>query len=396
MPDARTVLATAQDEAFSLRSSAKTPHLIPKEGLMNIHIQAVRSIAHIAALARLRAAVTAVAVSIAALTSATASATYTVNIGSFQTFGGGTPDTGNGVCVENDCSENGVEQCVEEQACASPTSGQTGSDPQQWQIDQYGQIQFYKDGSPTGNCLDLYDGSITDDLGQIDIATCSSGNTTGSPNHSQIWQYTSGESVNGYTTYGIIQLYYDTDYCLDVHDGQYTAGTYLDVYKCNGTAAQTFLPLYFSSVIYATTASGLSLDLNGSFDYIINTYDASETQFFTFLPWSGWSGAHGLVQQQQCVPWSEGSCGGYGLTLGWNETSGSTLYQQQNDASYYYGWNIVSYTNYDGELMSQGDSESECLDVYGAGTTAGTAVDYDTTCNGTDAQTWQIELVGLP
>jgi hypothetical protein len=370
-------------------STSQTPSFIRCHAALIIH-------AMTSTLRRARTLLAATAALLTVFTSVNAYATYTVNIGSFQTFGGGTSDTGNGLCVENDCTENSVTKCVEEQACTSPTSSQTGSDPQQWQIDEYGQIQFYKDGSPTGKCLDVYADSIVDGLGQIDIATCTAGNETGSPNHAQIWQYTSGLSVNGYTTYGIIQLYYNTDYCLDVNSGSETAGTYLDLYSCNGTAAQTFLPLYFSAVIYATTASGLALDVNGSFDYIINTYDASETQFYTFLPWSGWAYAHGLVQQQQCVPWDEGSCGGYGLTLGWNETSGSTLYEQQNDSSYYYGWNVVAYTNYLGELLSRGDSEEECLDVYGAGTTAGTHVDYDTTCNGTDAQTWDIELVGLP
>jgi len=179
--------------------------------------------------------------------SASASASNDL-IGGFMTFAGGTSDTGNGMCIENDSGT------LKQQPCSA--SGNAES----WALHGNGTIHYYVNGSDTNECIDIYANNPAN--GTLDVTTCNG-------TQAQVWSFSNG----------VLSSYYHSGYCMNVTGGSESAGTVIGITSCASEYQQLFLPLAFTLKI-TNNSTGGCLDVHYNDKVVgeaIGTYSCNTT-----------------------------------------------------------------------------------------------------------------------
>jgi predicted alpha-1,2-mannosidase len=166
--------------------------------------------------------------------------------------------------------------------------------------------------------------------------------------------------------------------CLDVAGGGTTAGTKIDLYNCNGTGAQQWAPGANGSLV--NPQSGLCLD-----DPNLSTTNGTQLGIWTCNGGANQKWTLPTAPPAETGPLTSGVAGLCADDAGGSTANGTDIQTYTCNGTPAQDWTVDP----DGTLRVEGG----CLDVTGGGTTNGTLVEL-WACNGGGNQQWRATTSG--
>jgi hypothetical protein len=299
------------------------------------------------------------------------SALASTDTGGFMAFGGNSSQANQGWCMENDSGSLYIKQCAK--------SGSTfdTSSAQDFVLAGNGLIHSYINGVDQG-CLDILGNNPAGQNGTGTLLIYNGSGSCSTSNQAEVWTFSNGHLIPAN----------HSGYCVDINGGSESSGTVVDITSCNGTPAQMFLPINFSTQIHNEVSSGNCLDVlgNGTCDGLggcgsaspvdYTTCNTTSAQWFQFQP-NGTASYHATMYGEHS-----------GDYIGWDQTNGDQPTLSGIGSQSYEAWEYST-----AQLLSNSDTVN--------GNSAGTCMDLTATpqleeknCSLLD-QGWNIEIVGL-